>query len=244
MYRDLSVALVAPVLDEAVKIRSVVRRASASVADQIVVVDDGSRDGSAAIAAAEGAKVLSLGETRGVGAALREGYQWALAQDFDVIATIAGNDKDRPDELPRLLDPIADGEADFVQGSRWLGEHADLGAMPAYRRLATRLHPLLFSLAAGTRVTESTNGFRAFRAAILRDPAIDLSAPWLDGYELEPWLYLSVLRAGYRTAEAPVSKIYPPRALGQTKMNPMVDWWAILRPLAWAMRMRIEGRAG
>src|SRR5581483_8308545 len=108
-----------------------------------------------------------------------------------------------PEEIPALLDPIADGRADFVQGSRFLKRDASFGEMPLYRRLATRVHPLLFSLVARRWVTESTNGFRAIRSTVLADPRLDLSATWLDEYELEPYLYLRAIRLGYRTAEVP-----------------------------------------
>ena len=105
--------------------------------------------------------------------------------------------------------------------------------MPAYRKVATRLHPLLFSLVARRRVTESTNGFRAVHRRVLVDPRLDLSQTWLDEYELEPYLYLRAIQMGYRTAEVAVTKVYPPRHLGQTKMKPITGWWSILRPLVY-----------
>jgi dolichol-phosphate mannosyltransferase len=164
-----------------------------------------------------------------VGAALRAGFRWARLRGFDVIVVIAGNTKDAPEEIPSLLDAIADG-ADFVQGSRFL-QGGRTGGMPLYRRLATRVHPVLFSLAARKRVSESTNGFRAFRARLLEDQRIDLDQGWLDEYELEPYLYWKVIRLGYRTAEVAVTKIYPPRSLSYTKMPPVTGWWSILRPV-------------
>ena len=104
-----------------------------------------------------------------------------------------------------------------------------------HRRLATRLHPLLFSLSVGRRVSESTNGFRAFRRQLLSDPRIVLRQPWLDEYELEPYLYWKAIRLGYRTAEVPVTKRYPDKAAakahGYTKMKPVTGWWSILRPI-------------
>jgi dolichol-phosphate mannosyltransferase len=164
-----------------------------------------------------------------VGAALRAGIAWARERGADVIAICAGNNKDAPEELPRLLDPIVEG-ADFVQGSRFL-TGGRTGGMPIYRHLATRLHPLLFSLAARKRVSESTNGFRAFRARMLDDARINLGQSWLDEYELEPYLYWKVIRLGYRTREVPVTKIYPPKSLGYTKMKPITGWWSMLKPL-------------
>ena len=95
------------------------------------------------------------------------------------------------------------------------------------------IHPLIFSVAARKRVTESTNGFRAFRTAILRDPRIDWRQAWLDRYELEPYLMLKAIRLGYRHVEVPVTKIYPPHQHGYTKMRPVIDWWSIVRPVVY-----------
>jgi len=232
VYRGLSVIVVAPVLNEEQKIGLVVDRVPRAVADEVLVVDDGSTDRSREVARARGATVLPLRQTVGVGAALRAGYRYALQKGYDVAVTVAGNNKDAPEEIPLLLDPIAEGRADFVQGSRFLGRDRNFGAMPLYRRLATRLHPLVFSLVARRWVTESTNGFRAIQR-VLADPRIDLDQRWLDEYELEPYLYLRVIRLGYRTAEVPVTKVYPPRAVGQTKMKPITGWWSILRPVVY-----------
>jgi dolichol-phosphate mannosyltransferase len=233
MYRGLKVLAMAPVLDEEAKIGEVVRRIPMDVVDEALVVDDGSTDRSADVARERGATVISLGKVIGVGAAIRTGYKYAVEKDFDVAVVMAGNNKDSPEEIPVLLDPIADGIADFVQGSRFLKGTDNFGDMPRYRRVATRLHPMLFSMAANHKVTESTNGFRALRTDVLRDPRLDLDQKWLDAYELEPYLYLKVLKLGYRTAEVPVSKVYPPKKIGQTKMKPITGWWSILRPLVY-----------
>ena len=233
MYRSLRVVAITCVLDEEKKIGEVVRRVPRDVVDEIFVIDDGSKDRSAEVARAGGATVVSFGSTIGVGAGLRVAYRHALDAGFDVAVTMAGNNKDSPEEIPVLLDPIAGDRADFVQGSRFLKKNADFGPMPAYRKLATRLHAVAFSAVAGQRITESTNGFRAVHRRILADPRLDLSARWLDEYELEPYLFLRSIRLGYRIAEVPVTKIYPPKALGQTKMKPIVGWWSILKPLVY-----------
>jgi dolichol-phosphate mannosyltransferase len=233
MYRHLSVIAIVPVLNEEAKIGKVIVRVPGEVVDEVLVVDDGSTDRSVDVARSLGVQVVSLGATLGVGAALQTGYRYAIDQGYDVAVTVAGNNKDAPEEIPLLLEPIAESRADFVQGSRFLKRGANLGAMPAYRQIATRLHPLLFSLVARRWVTESTNGFRAVRTRVLADPRLDLSQAWLRQYELEPYLYLRTVQLGYHAAEVPVTKIYPPRHLGQTKMKPIADWWSILRPLVY-----------
>lgn len=217
--------------DEEGKIGTVVRRIrEAEAVDRILLVDDASEDRTAEVARAEGAEVVSHERRRGAGAAIRTGLRWARSEGLDVAVIIAGNNKDEPREISRLLDRIRDG-FDLVQGSRYLpgGGH---GNMPFHRRLATRVvHPLLFSLFAGHRMTDTTNGFRAIRLSMLDDPGLDLDQPWLDAYELEPYLLFRAIRLGYRVTEVPVTKIYPPRQDGYTKMKPLSGWWSILRPI-------------
>ena len=198
----------------------------------LLVHDDGSTDG-----ALDGIDprviVLRTATNQGIGASMKRVFQYALDHEYDVLVIHAGNDKDNPLEIPRLLEPIRAGTADFVQGSRYLGG-GSFGNMPSYRVVGTRfVHPLIFSLAARKRVTESTNGFRAFRTTLLRDPRIDWRQEWLDKYELEPYLMLKAIWLGYRHLEVPVTKIYPPHAQGYTKMRPFVDWWSIIRPVVY-----------
>lgn len=231
MYKGCRIILIAPAYNEETKIGEVVRRVPREIVDSMLVVDDGSTDRTAEVARDAGARVESLGAVLGVGAAIRRGYEIARAEEFDIAVVIAGNNKDAPEELPRLLDPICDEDCDFVMGSRYLPGGVAGGDMPLYRRFATRLHPSLVGLFCRKRITESTNGFRAMKVSVLDDPRIDLDQRWLDHYELEVYLLMKVLKLGYRTREVPVSKIYPPRSLGQTKMRPVLDWWKMLRPV-------------
>jgi dolichol-phosphate mannosyltransferase len=217
--------------NEAAKIGRVIDRFPPGLVERIVVVNDASTDETPAVAAQKGAVVLTHDRRSGAGAAIRTAIKYADAEGFDVLVVLAGNDKDRPSEIGRLLAPIRESGYDFVQGSRYL-KGGDFGNMPFYRQLATRyVHPLLFSLFVGRRFTDTTNGFRAIRLAALRDPRIDIDQAWLDHYELEPYLYFKMNRLGYKVTEVPVTKIYPPHELGYTKMKPITGWWSILRPL-------------
>ena len=231
MYKGRKLIALVPAYNEARKIGDVVRRIDAGIVDTILVLDDGSTDDTAAVAREQGAEVLSTGRRLGVGAALRKGMKTARERDFDIIVILAGNNKDNPDEIPRLVDPICDGPCDFVIGSRYLNGGRCGGDMPLYRKVATRWHPWLMSLFTGKKLTESTNGFRAFRSSLIDDPRINLDQRWLDAYGLEVYLLWKVLKLGYDHREVPCTKIYPAKKLGRTKMIPIVGWWSMLRPI-------------
>ena len=228
---DLRVLAAAIAFNEDKKIGSVISRFNHGDVTEILVVDDASTDATAEVARSKGATVVTRERRGGAGAAIRTAIDYARQHKFDVLVILAGNDKDRPDEIPRLLNPIREDGYDFVQGSRYLpgGEY---GKMPVYRVFASRfMHPWLFSLATGRRITDSTNGLRAFRLTLLDDARIDLNQSWLDQYELEPYLFFKAITLGYKVKEVPVTKIYPPKQLGYTKMKPITGWWSILRPI-------------
>ena len=217
--------------NEGVKIQRTLQRFPRERNYDLMVVDDGSDDHSLDNAAEFQARVLRNEKNLGIGASIKMMLNYARANDYDIAVIVAGNDKDNPAEIPRLLDPIINAGYDFVQGSRYL-PGGNFGNMPFYRQLATRyMHPWLFSVIAGRRITDSTNGFRAIRLSILKNPAIAYEQDWLNQYELEPYLFYQAIRLGYQVKEVPVTKIYPPKALGYTKMKPLTGWWSILRPL-------------
>jgi len=217
--------------NEGSKIQQTLSRIPTERSYDLLVFDDGSTDGSLEEVPLWDlhAAVLRNSVNAGVGASMKHVFEYALTEDYDILAIMAGNNKDDPREIPKLLEPVLSGEWDFVQGSRFL--RGGGYSMPFYRKLATQLHPLLCSLLVRRRVTESTNGFRAFSIALLRDPRIDWRQNWLDRYELEPYLLYKAYTLGYRVKEVPVTKVYPPKHLGYTKMKPITGWWSILRPL-------------
>ena len=223
------VAVIVPAWNETGKIGDVVRKIPRRWAATVIVVDDCSADDTAGEARAAGAEVVIRHErNRGVGAAIRTGLFEAKRRGIEFAAILSGDDQHEPSELPRILVPLFAGEADLVQGSRWLPGGARPG-IPAERRWLTQLYPLLFRIASGHAITDGTNGMRAFRLSLLDDPRIQLSQDWLDRYELEPYLLFQVIRGNYRIREVPVTVRYHGR--GTTKMRLLQDGWRMLRPL-------------
>ena len=243
----MKVLIIACAVNEGQKLRWVAERVQKTIRAwnrepklDFLIMDDGSTDGvPLEIQKSTGCIHLRNEERKGVGHSIRKAYQFGMENGYEILVTMAGNNKDNPDEVNRIIDPIFHDKADFVQGSRYL-PGGDFGNMPFYRQIATRfIHPMLFSAISGKRITDSTNGFRAVRTSLLKDPRMLLNQGWLDHYELEPYLFCQAIRLGYRVTEAPVSKIYPDKKLGYSKMKPITGWWSILRPLFY-LALRIK----
>lgn len=215
--------------NEGERIKETLRKHPQNRNYDLLVMNDGSTDGSVK-KTPPNTKILSNFKNEGVGSAMKKVFLYALKNNYDVIVIQAGNNKDDAAEIPRLLKPIFDNEADFVQGSRFLNG-GDYHNMPKLRILATKfIHPLLVSMAVGKKVTESTNGFRAFRVNILKNSNIYWRQKWLGKYELEPYLLYQTIKNGYKHLEVPVSKVYP-KGWGYSKMTPLISWWSIVRPI-------------
>ena len=101
---------------------------------------------------------------------------------------------------------------------------------PLHRRLLTRLHPLLFLVATGTRLSDTTNGMRAFPPGLFQERGINLWQDWLDSYEMEVYMLYQCARKKCRIVEAPITIRYSPKRSECTKMK-WRDWWRILRPI-------------
>jgi dolichol-phosphate mannosyltransferase len=175
--------------------------------------------------------VISKRERQGIGLAIKQGIQYAQQNDYDVTVIMAGNGKDQPNEIPRLLKPIMHENAQYVQGSRFLngGKHVK---NPFLRRTFSRLFPYVWTMLTNHRCTDVTNGFRAYRLSLFEDKRININQSWLDDYELEYYIHYKVLTLGYCVKEVPVSKIYPYwHKGGYTNISPLRDWWKIVGPL-------------
>lgn len=224
------VLVVIPAYNEQGKIGKVIHKIPKEIIDEIVVIDDCSIDDTSVEAIQAGATLLTHEVNKGVGAGIRTGIDYAIENNFDIIAILSGDDQHDPGDLAGLLKPIIDEGFDFVQGSRRLGG-LDAPNINWFRRTFTWVYVLLFRLFTGFHCTDATNGGRAFRTSIFQNKSVNLWQEWLNTYELEPYLFYKVVREGFRVIEAPMKVIYHKQ--GTTKMKPFRDWWRILRPIVY-----------
>jgi Glycosyl transferase family 2 len=161
------IAVVVPAYNEVENIGHVLDRMPATVCGvetAVLVIDDGSRDGTGDIAAEHGATVARQVINRGGGAALRTGYRLMVDSGAEIVVTLDADGQHLPSEMERLVKPVFDGEVDVAHGSRVLGE-ADSNHLA--RELGIVFFNRLVSFITRTPVTDCSNGYRAVRASVL-----------------------------------------------------------------------------
>ena len=192
----MKVLAVVPAYNEASTVGDVVRELRERGDLDVLVVDDGSDDGTADAARAAGARVVVLPYNLGIGAAVQSGFLFARKHGHDVAVQVDGDGQHRADEIDRLLEPLARGEADVVLGSRYAGETGYRS--PALRRLGMLLFSAVVSALTGRRLRDTTSGFRASGRRAIEF----LAEHYPEDYpEVEALVLLS--RAGFRVVEVP-----------------------------------------
>ena len=139
----------------------------------VLVIDDGSEDATAASAAAAGATVVRLPFNLGIGGAVQTGFKYALEQGYDTVIRLDGDGQHDPQEIPQLLAPLARGEADVVVGSRFANGNDGDYRPPFARRAGIRWFAQLVSLLTRQKLTDTTSGFQAVNARAIRLFAAD-----------------------------------------------------------------------
>jgi glycosyltransferase involved in cell wall biosynthesis len=173
---------------------------------RIVVVDDGSTDGTGALAAAAGARVVHHVLNRGLGGALGTGIRAAVEQGAEVIVTFDADGQHAAEDVPRVVAPILAGEADLVIGIRVLGRHA----VPWTRRVANLAANLVTRVIFGVWSSDSQSGIRALSRRAAK--ALDLQAQRM---EVSSEILHKAARLGLRTREVPVHAIYTAYSLSK-----------------------------
>lgn len=166
------IVVVIPAFNESSRVSAAIHDA-AKFSDHVVVVDDCSTDDTVSVALNAGATVLCHVINRGQGAALRTGADFAvLTLGADIVVHFDADGQMRGDEIPRMVKPILDGEADIVLGSRFLGTPAK--NMPFIRMNLVRLGTIFTMILSGIRVTDTHNGFRALSKKAVGEIRISL----------------------------------------------------------------------
>ena len=248
----MQVLVVIPTYNESENIEGVLHKVRGALPDAtVLVVDDGSPDGTGNMAEAVGTQignieVLRRSEKGGLGSAYRAGFRWGLERGFDVCVEMDADLSHDPDALPDLVAPLDDlgdprRRVELVIGSRYVPG----GSIPKWawhRRLLSRGGNVYASALLGLGVTDSTAGFRAYSATVLRRIALDDIRA--EGYGFQIEMTYQAKRAGAAIAEVPIRFI--DRTKGESKMSTfivveafgLVTWWGIQRILGITGRRR------
>ncbi|MGZ5417839.1 MAG: polyprenol monophosphomannose synthase [Nocardioides sp.] len=231
------VVVVIPTYNEAENLRWIVGRIRAAVPSvDVLVVDDGSPDGTGDLAdtmAAEDPQVSVVHRTQkaGLGAAYLHGFAVALERAYDVIGEMDADGSHQPEQLPRLLDALA--EADLVIGSRWVPGGSVVN-WPLSRKALSVGGNLYARVALGIPVRDVTAGYRLFRRTTLE--AIDLGSVESSGYCFQADLAWRTTQAGLRIVEVPIE--FVERERGQSKMDRAVATESLRRITVWGLSER------
>lgn len=192
------IVAVIPAYNEGARVAGIVRAAKKYVGD-VVVVDDGSSDDTAAHAEKAGARVVRHPENCGAGAATMTGIEAARALGADIVVTLDGDEQHDPTDIPRLLQPILDGKADLAFGNRF----GQRNRIPFIRRVFNGLGNVVTFLATGKWVDDSQCGFKAFGPRALGEVSIRMS-----GYEFCTEIVREAATHKWRTVQVPIKVLY------------------------------------
>jgi glycosyltransferase involved in cell wall biosynthesis len=177
--------------------------------DKVIVIDDGSTDGSVEVARDAGATVHSHDCNKGYGAAIRTAFGSGKAEGADVLVIIDGDGQHRASDIPRLVKPVLEDEADVTIGSRFLGETMNA---PLYRRLGQRVLNVATNVGSGRRLSDSQSGFRAYSSKALN--TLNLTE---NGMSVTSEMQFAIANQGLKVAEIPIEVCYGEKS----KRNPL-----------------------
>jgi len=205
-----------PCFNEQNFIGDVVTRARKYV-DKVIVIDDGSTDDTGRVARAAGAEVIRHEARKGAGAATKSGFEAARRSNADIVVTLDGDGQHNPDDIPKLLAPILNSEADLVIGSRFLQPTQGTPQttnVPHYRKFGINVITWLCNLGSKVKVSDSQSCFRAHSRRLI--DAINITE---NGFGFSVEVLIKARKKGFVIKEVPISCLY--HSQGST-LNPVV----------------------
>lgn len=196
----MTITAILPAYNEEVSIGSMVLHAKQH-ADHVVVIDDGSKDRTSEVAQLAGAEVIRHPKNLGKGMSLKTGFEHVAKNGCKVIITMDSDGQHDPDDIYKLVAPIIKGEADIVNGSRYLNG-SDKNT-PFYRRIGQNILDRATNLNAGLHITDTQSGFRAFARHTL--PAFKFRS---SGLAIESEMLMDAANAGFRIKEVNIGVRY------------------------------------
>lgn len=213
-----SIIAVIPAYDEEKSIGSVVHGCLEHV-DHVIVANDGSSDRTSEVAREAGAIVVELPDNGGKGRAQRKGFDEALRMGASTIVYLDGDGQHNPHQIPSVVKPILDGEAEIVVGSRLLCARGRQN-IPFYRKIGQRSLDLMVGLGTSTSLYDSQSGFRAISSSALEKMSLHE-----DGMAIEIEILLEAWKQGLRVAEVPIVADYDVET--PSKLNPMLHYYQV-----------------
>ncbi len=232
--------VVIPTYDEREALPGTLARLRAAVPEaHVLVVDDSSPDGTGewadeVAARDEAVHVLHRADKEGLGPAYLAGFAWGLERGYDVLVEMDADASHRPEQLPRLLDAVAEG-ADLVIGSRWV-PGGSVHDWPLRRLVLSRGANLYAGMLMGLEVRDATAGFRAFRAPLLRRLMEQQVAS--QGYCFQVDMTRRARDLGADIREVPID--FDERAEGASKMSSAIVREALVKVTAWGLGHRAQ----
>jgi len=187
------------------------------VINDVVVVDDGSKDDTAQLAKDAGAIVLKHEINRGKGAALKTGFNYAVENGYDAVVTMDSDGQHDPEDIPRFLNALNSFKSGIIIGSRM----NDITTMPAIRKCTNKLTSYVNSTFAHQRIDDSQSGFRLITTDVFRTIKLET-----DRFETESEILIKASKAGFKIISVPIKTIYGEE---KSKIRPVKDTYTFIR---------------
>ena len=219
---------VIPCYNEELSIGNVVSKTKLYV-DEVVVVNDGSRDNTSQVAQEAGANVLVHKKNKGKSAAIRTGFQYALANNFEYVITIDGDGQHNPEEIPAVLKNVLENGHDISIGFR-SGVRTE---MPLWRRIGKRVLDYTTSFGGGGKVTDSQCGFRAFNKKAVESLSRHMNG---ESFTAESEQLIKANQLGLEVGEAPITCKY--KDLDTSTKTPTAHGVSVLSYVIWLVAQK------